>query len=47
MLSLVPLLTIIDFKKGLENYERKQIYESFYEKLIEKDLIYPCFATEE
>ncbi len=27
--------------------ERKQIYESFYEKLIEKDLVYPCFATEE
>ena len=23
--------------------ERKQIYESFYEKLIEKDLIYPFF----
>ncbi len=27
--------------------ERKQIYESFYEKLIKKNLIYPCFATEE
>ena len=27
--------------------ERNQLYEKFYAELIDKDLIYPCFATEE
>ena len=27
--------------------QRLDLYESFYEKLIKKDLIYPCFTSEE
>ena len=27
--------------------ERNSIYESFYEKLLEQDLIYPCFTSDE
>lgn len=27
--------------------ERDSIYESFYDKLLEQDLIYPCFTSEE
>ena len=38
---------------GVENQEsyfqsqRIDIYETFYQQLIEADLIYPCFTTEE
>ena len=27
--------------------ERTKLYEKFYKKLMDKDLIYPCFASEE
>ena len=37
-------------EKGSQSYfqsERTEIYASFYKTLLEKDLIYPCFMSEE